>query len=71
MVRQPSRIRDVRNLTCLRFQPESTASAADSASGAEYPSLLTGIREQLGLDLGKGNVEMIVIDSMDREPAAN
>lgn len=57
----------------LRFQPDSATLDPNSAPGADAPSLFSGIREQLGLELreSKGPIDTIVIESMDREPQAN
>lgn len=47
----------------LRFTPDSSPAAAP-----EFPSIFTAVQEQLGLKLeaGRGPVEVLVIDSVER-----
>jgi uncharacterized protein (TIGR03435 family) len=53
----------------LRFEPTNSGSARSSG---EFPTLVTAIREQLGLKLEaqRGPVEVLVIDSIER-PSPN
>lgn len=56
----------------LAWRPEG-ASPEDMPADDDRASIFTAIREQLGFKLvpGKGPVEVIVVDHVDRHPAAN
>jgi uncharacterized protein (TIGR03435 family) len=57
----------------LVWRPDDAPAADASADEDARPSIFTAVREQLGFRLvpGKGSVEVVAIDAIDRHPTAN
>jgi uncharacterized protein (TIGR03435 family) len=69
-------VRDATGLTSQKFDYSVSWGSATASSNAPVdalPPLATAINEQLGLRLerGKGEIDVLVVDSVDRQPTEN